>query len=94
MQRTKAVASAATAAARQLMNSGSKAMRRNKKQDSDVAVQQGDASAVANKPSANASDNSNSGANATQEHGVADPNASFLSDLEARTPRSATNTTN
>ena len=84
MQRaSKVVANAATAAARQLMSSGSKAMRRNKNQGSDATVQQGDASTTANAQGANASNNSNSGVNMTQEHGAMDPNASLLSDLES-----------
>jgi len=88
MQRTtKVVANAATAAARQLMSSGSKAMRRNKNQGLDAMVQQDDALTAANAQSANASNNSSSGANTMQEHGAVDPNASMLSDLESRTPR-------
>jgi len=95
MQRaSKVVANAATAAARQLMSSGSKAMRRNKNQGSDATsmVQQGDASMTANAQGANASNYSNWGVNAMQEHGAMDPNASLLSDLGSRAPRFATNT--
>jgi len=76
---SKVVANAATTAVRQLMSSGSKAMRRNKNQGPDATVQQGDASTTANVQGANASNNSNSGVNATQEHGTMDPNASLLS---------------
>jgi len=90
---TKVVANAATTAARQLMSSGSKAMRRNKNQGSDATVQQDDALAAANAQSANAFNNSSSGANATQEYGAVDPNASMLSDLELRTPRFVANAT-
>jgi len=94
MQRTtKVVANAATTAARQLMSSGSKAMRRNKNQGLDAMVQQGDASTAANAQSANASDNSNLGANVTQEYGAMDPNALMLSDLGSRSPRFVANTT-
>jgi len=63
---SKVVANAATTAVRQLMSSGSKAMRRNKNQGPDATVQQGDASTTANVQGANASNNSNSGVNATQ----------------------------
>jgi len=93
IQRMKAVANAATTVARQLMSSGLKAMQRNKNQGSDAAVQQGDASMAANAQSANASNNSNSGANVMQECRAVDPNASMLSDLESRTPRFVTNVT-
>jgi len=94
MQRaSKVVANAATTVARQLMSSGSKAMRRNKNQGSGAMVQQGDASTTANTQGANASNYSKSGVNATQEHGAMDPNALLLSDLESRAPRFATNTT-
>jgi len=94
MQRTlKVVANANTTAARQLMSSGLKAMRRNKNQGSDATVQQGDASTTANAQGANASNNSNSGVNTMQEYGAMDPNASLLSDLESRAPRFVTNTT-
>jgi len=94
MQRaSKVVANAATTAARQLMSSGSKAMQRNKSQGLDATVQQGDASTTVNAQGANASNNSNSGVNATQEHGAMDPNASLLSDLESQAPRFVTNAT-
>jgi len=72
---TKVVANAATAAARQLMSSGSKAMRRNKNQGLDATEQHGDVSTTANAPSASAPDNSNSSANTTQEYGATDSNA-------------------
>jgi len=93
MQRAKAVANAAIAAARQLMSSGSKAMRPNKNQGSDAMAQQGDASMAANAQSANASDNGNSGANVMQEHGNVEPNAWMLLDSESQTPRFVANTT-
>jgi len=96
---TKVVANAATTAARQLMSSGTKAMRRNKSQGLDATAQQGDASTAANAPSASAPNNSgnwvnsNSSTNTTQEYGAIDPNASMLSDLGSRAPRFVTNTT-
>jgi len=95
MQRTtKVVINAVTTASRQILNSGSKAMRRNKNQGLDATVQQGDASTIANAPSASAPDNNNLGANAMQEYGVmGDSNASMLSDLGSRAPRFVTNTT-
>jgi len=94
MQRTsKVVANAATAVARQLMSSGSKAIRRNKNQGSDATVEQGDESTTANAQNASASNNYESGVNTTQEHAIVDPNASLLSDLESRAPRFTTNMT-
>ena len=95
MQRmTKVVTNAVTTASRQLLNSGTKAMQQNKNQGSDATVQQGDVSATANAPSANAPDSNDLGANTTQEHGAMDLcNSSLLSDLGSRTPRFVTNTT-
>jgi len=93
MQRTtKVVTNAATTAARQLMSSGSKAMRWNKNQGLDAMVQQGDVSATAIAPSASTPNNNNLGANTTQEYGVMDSNASMLLDLGSRAPRFMTNT--
>jgi len=91
---SKVVANAATTAARQLMSSGSKAMRRNKNQGLDAAVQQDDESTTANTQNASASNNNESGVNTMQEHATVDPNALLLSDLESRAPCFATNTTN
>jgi len=94
MQRTtKVVTNAVTAASRQLMNSGSKAMRRNKNQGLDATVQQGDESTTANAPSASAPNNNNLGANTTQEYVVMDLNALMLLDPGSRAPRFVTNTT-
>jgi len=94
MQRTsKVVANAATAAARQLMSSGSKAMRQNKNQGSDATVQQGDESMTTNAQGASAFNDNEWSVNATQEHATVDPNASLLSDLESQAPRFATNAT-
>jgi len=82
MQRTtKVVPNAVTAASRQILSSGLKAMQRNKNQGSDATAQQGNASTTANAPSASTPDGNNLGANTTQEHGVMDSNASLLSDL-------------
>jgi len=95
MQRaTKVVANAVAAASLQLMNSGLKAMRRNKNQGLGATVQQGNVLATANAPGANAPDGNNLGANAMQECGAMDShNASLLSDLGSRTSRFVTNTT-
>ena len=94
MQRaTKAVANAVADASRQLMNGGLKATRQNKNQGWDAAVQQGNVSTTANAPSASAPDNSNLGANATQECGAMDLNVSMPLDLGSRAPRFVTNTT-
>jgi len=92
-RRTKVVTNAVTTASRQLLNSGSKDMRRNKNQDLDATVQQGDVLATANAPGANAPASNNLGANAMQEYGAMDSrNTSLLSDLGSRTPRFVTNT--
>jgi len=56
-------------------------MRRGKNQDSDDAVQQGDASTMVNAQNTSAPDGGNSGNNAMQEHGAMDPDASMLSEL-------------
>ena len=93
MQRTmKVVTNAVTAASRQMLHSSLKAMRRHKNQGSDATVQQGNAPTTASAPSASAPDNNNLGANAIQEYGVMDSNASLLSDLGSRAPRFETNT--
>jgi len=70
----------AIAGVQRAMSSDAKAMRRGKNQDAGATVQQGQASTVANVTSTGAPGNSNSTANATQEHGVMDPDASLQSD--------------
>jgi len=60
---------------------------------SNVA-QQGDASTIVNASSANVPDSGNSGTNTTQEHGVMDSNASFLSELGSRAPQFRQRTVN
>jgi len=88
------MAEAVSAGARRTLNSGSKAMRRSKNQDSDDAVQQGDVSTTVNAQSASIPDGGNSGTNATQEHGAMDPGALMLSELGSRAPRFGSHTVN
>jgi len=88
---------------RRIFDSGSKVVRGNKNRDSLDTVQQGDTSTTiqqdvtsmtVNTPSVNTPDGSNSGNNAGQEYGAIDVlrDASFLSDLESRTPQVEMNT--
>jgi len=57
-------------------------------------VQQDITSMTVNTPSISTPDGGISGNNATQEYGVMDPDASFLSELGSRTPQFGGNTTN
>jgi len=77
-----------------MLHSGSKVMRRRKNQDSDAAVQQGDASTMVNAQNISVPDGGNSGNNTTQEHGVMDPDASMLSELGSQAPRFGSHTMN
>jgi len=88
---------------RRIFDSGLKVMRRNKNRDSNATGQQDNASTMTqqdvtsmmvNTPSISTLDGGNLGNNTTQEHGVMDPDALFLSELGARTPQFGTNTTN
>jgi len=82
---TRAVANAVNAGVRQIISSGSKAMRRGKNQGSNATLQQGNASAIATTVSVNVPD-SNLRTNTTLEYGAVDPNASLLSELGLQTP--------
>jgi len=98
------MAEAVSTRVRRILNGGSKAMRLSKNQDSDDTVQQGNVSTAVNAPSASVPDGSapsasvpdsgNLGVNATQEHGVMDPDASMLSELGSRAPRFGSCTAN
>jgi len=97
------VANTVSTGVQRILDSGSKVMQQSKNRDSDATVQQGDASTMiqqdvtsmtVNTPSISTPDGSNSGTNAMQEHGVMDPDASFLSELGSRAPQFGTNTTN
>jgi len=93
-QRTPRVVSDAIAGMQWVLSSSSKAIRRGKNQDLGATVQQGNASTIANAPSASPPDSSNLGANAMKEHGVMDPDASLLSELGSRAPCFGTNVSN
>jgi len=93
-QRAPRVVSDAIAGMQQALSSGLKVMGRGNNQDLGATVQHGDASMTANAPSASAPDNSNSGADKTQECGVMDPDALLLLELGPRAPRFGMNATN
>ena len=93
-QRTPRVISNTIAGMQRVLSCGLKVMRRGKNQDSGATAQQGNVSMIANAPSASTPNNNNSGANATQECRVMDPDALLLSELVSRAPRFGTNTTN
>jgi len=62
--------------------------------DASMMIQQDVTSMTVNALSVSTPDGGNSGNNTTQEHGVMDPDALFLSELGSRTPQFGTNTTN
>ena len=62
--------------------------------DASTMMQQDVTSMTVNTPSISTPDGGNSGNNATQEYGVMDSDASFLSELGSQTPQFGTNTTN
>jgi len=93
-QRASRVVEAISTGVWQLASSGSKALtgRRNQSQSSNAAVQQCNASTIANASSVNVPDDPNLGTNTMLECGAMDPNASSLSELGSRAPRFGTNT--
>jgi len=62
--------------------------------DTSTMTQQDVTSMTVNTPSISTPDGGNSGNNTTQEYGVMDPDASFLSELGSRTPQFGTSTMN